>query len=184
MKTKNILLRVICSFLIMTSVVYGQEKEISVNKNLFKINLLPPGITYEHGFTNKLTLNSDVNAGISYHYNSFSGSDWIIFPYIDEQLRHYYNLEKRSLKGKRTANNSANFLAVGALYMFRGKGKYEYINDLDGFNLYSVWGLQRTYNSKININLNMGLGYNFSQFSDVRGVKPIVNFTLGWVIGK
>lgn len=184
MKTKDILLRVIYSCLIMTSVVYGQEKEISVNKNLFKINLLPPGITYEHGLTKKLTLNSDINAGISYHYSSFSGSDWIIFPFVDEQLRHYYNLEKRALKGKRTENNSGNFLALGAMYMFRGKGKYEYINDYDGFNLYSVWGLQRTYQNNLNISINAGLGYNFSSNDNVNELSPIVNFTLGWVIGK
>jgi hypothetical protein len=45
-----------------------------------------------------------------------------------------------------------------------------------------VWGFQRTYKHKFNLDLNVGAGYGFSK-NDSEFV-PVLNFTLGWVIGK
>jgi hypothetical protein len=32
--------------------------------------------------------------GFGYQYSSYSGSTWEFYPQINEQFRHYYNLEK------------------------------------------------------------------------------------------
>ena len=61
--------------------------------------------------------------------------------------------------------------------------KNEAISNLDGLTLSTVWGLQRTYKRNFNLNLGLGVGYNFSPNEEVSGVVPVVNFTLGWVIG-
>ena len=176
--------------LLLLSVLFtftGQAQEeavTSVAKNQFKINFLFPGFVYEHGFDAKNTLYSEVSLGLGYRYNSYyDESNTYFFPLINEQFRHYYNLEKRAGKGKRTAYNSGNFIAVSATYNFQSmstNNKYgEYSPSL---TIAPLWGFQRTYKRKFNLELNFGAGVNFDKF-DTEFI-PVANFTLGWVIGK
>ncbi|OOG78501.1 hypothetical protein [Flavobacterium sp. A45] len=155
----------------------------SVEKNLFKINLLLPGVVYEHGFTTKNTLYSEISMGIGYQTSSFQGNNWSFYPTINEQFRHYYNLEKRAGKGKRTAGNSGNFYGLNAIYYFESINSNTYVSPSDpSLTIAPVWGFQRTYKHKFNLNLNGGVGYNVSK--DENEFVPVLNFTLGWVIGK
>jgi hypothetical protein len=170
---------VLILLVVLVTNLKAQEKT-SVEKNIFKINILTPGITYELGIGKKTTLNSDLNIAVVYYQNS----GLKVFPYIQEQFRYYYNLEKRVGKNKNTANNSANFMAISASYYFESIGELKYLHRYDGITIAPVWGLQRTYKSNLNINLNAGIGYNFSSNSEWKGLTPVVNFTLGWVLGK
>lgn len=171
-------------FLLFTPLfnVVAQENP-SVEKNLFKINLLLPGVVYEHGFDTKNTLYSEISLGVGYESNSFFGTNWSYYPTINEQFRHYYNLEKRANKGKRTINNSGNFYGLNAIYYFESINSNDNFLPSDpSFTIAPVWGFQRTYKHKFNLNLNGGLGYNVSK--DENKFVPVLNFTLGWVIGK
>jgi hypothetical protein len=168
-------------FLFIYCGAFAQDKNSSVEKNLFKLNLLTPGITYELGLAKKVTLNSDLNLGLTFFAEN-ENSSLKLFPFIREQIRYYYNLEKRSNKNKNILNNSGNFLAVNASYYSQSLGDVKYVHGLDGFTIAPVWGLQRTFNSGINITVNTGVGYNFSSHESVNDISPIINFTLGWVI--
>lgn len=167
------------------NVVHAQnDTPVSVVKNQFKINLLFPGFVYEHGFDSKNTLYSEASLGVGYRYSSYYGeSSWFIFPMINEQFRHYYNLEKRAVKGKRTAFNSGNYIAANAIYNFRSVNTNDKYGNYDSsFTIAALWGLQRTYKGKFNLEFNIGPGVNFDKY-DTEFV-PVGNFTLGWVIGK
>ena len=50
--------------------IIAQDKT-SVEKNLFKINLLLPGVAYEHGFDTKNTLYSELSFGVGYRNNDY-----------------------------------------------------------------------------------------------------------------
>jgi putative salt-induced outer membrane protein YdiY len=174
----------ILAFLFINAVKAQDEAVTSVQKNQFKINMLFPGFVYEHGFSAKNTLYSEVSLGLGYSYNSYYDESNVFFaPLISEQFRHYYNLEKRANKGKRTAYNSGNFIALNAQYNFRSistNDKYgEYV---PSFTAAALWGLQRTYKGKFNLEFNIGPGVNFDKY-DTEFV-PVGNFTLGWVIGN
>lgn len=164
------------------------QNKTAVEKNLIKLNLLLPGVVYEHGFNEKNTLYSELSIDFGYRNNSFSGNSWIFLPFINEQFRHYYNLEKRSLNGKRTAGNSGNFLALNAIYNFKSfstnDNNYGY-ND-SSFIIAPVWGMQRTYKHNFNLGLNAGVGYLFysDKNYDNNSFVPVINFSIGWVIGK
>lgn len=161
------------------------QDNLTVEKNSVKLNLLLPGVVYEHGFNEKNTLYSELSTGLVYRNSSFLGNGWYFIPVINEQFRHYYNIEKRSLNGKRTAGNSANFFALNAIYNFKSlttNSNYGYYNP--SFVLGPVWGFQRTYKHNFNINLNLGLGHVFQKDVKTKTVAPIINFSLGWVIGK
>lgn len=164
----------------------AQEK-IKVENHLFKVNLLLPGVVYEHGLDAKNTIYSELSTGFGFSKNS-SGSTWTFLPIINEQLRHYYNLEKRNLNGKKISGNSGNFLALNAIYNFKpfstqNNSRY---NDNASFVLAPVLGIQRTYTRNFNLSLNAGLGYVFhsNQTYNRNGIVPVFNFSIGWVIGK
>jgi hypothetical protein len=159
----------------------AQDKP-SVVKSQFKINVLLPGFVYEHGLSDKNTLYSELSSGIGYSNNAF-GSAWYFYPYINEQFRHYYNLEKRASKEKRTAHNSGNFVAVNGIYNFESISTNESVSSSNAsFTIAPVWGFQRTYKGNFNLGLNMGVGYNFGKYDNE--FVPVLNFSLGWVIGK
>ncbi|OXG03913.1 hypothetical protein BC749_105255 [Flavobacterium araucananum] len=173
----------LCSIFFMNAVQAQEDAPVSVEKNQFKINMLFPGFVYEHGFDTKNTLYSEISLGIGYSYSSyFNESNTYIFPMITEQFRHYYNLEKRMQKGKKTAHNSANYLAFNASYNFKPlSGDTPYFRYIPTFTVAALWGLQRTYKRKFNLEFNIGPGLSFANDTEI---VPVGNFTLGWVIGK
>ncbi|WP_394775146.1 hypothetical protein [Flavobacterium sp.] len=170
--------------LLLINTIHAQDEEpASVVKNQFKINLLSPGFVYEHGFDTKNTLYSELNLGVGYrHSNYYDETTWIIFPVINEQFRHYYNLEKRATKGKKTARNSGNFVAASAYYNFSSVNTNEKYGDYgSSCTIAALWGFQRTY-GRFNLEVHLGPGVNFDKY-DTEFVL-ISAFTLGWVIGK
>jgi len=179
---KNYLLLLLSVFIV--NVIQAQDEVPSVEKNQFKINMISPGFVYEHGFTTKNTLYSEISVGVGYSYNSFyNESNVYFFPLISEQFRHYYNLEKRAKKGKSTAYNSANFFALNAQYNFQSISTNErYRECASSTTIALLWGLQRTYKRKFNLEFNVGPGINIDQYNTE--FVPVANFTLGWVIGK
>jgi hypothetical protein len=170
------------SSLLAMTILQAQDGP-SVEKNQFKINVLAPGIVYEHGFNAKNTLYSEVSLGFGYQYSSYSGSTWNFYPQINEQFRRYYNLEKRAAKGKVTANNSGGFVAMTAFYFFESITTNDsFSSSIPSLTVGPVWGFQRTYKGSFNLGLNLGIGYSMNNYDN--NFTPIANFTMGWVIGK
>jgi hypothetical protein len=169
-------------FLLLLSSFVQAQNAPSVEKNQFKINVLLPGFVYEYGINNKNTLYSELSAGFGYSSSGF-GDNWNFYPYLQEQFRHYYNLEKRAAKGKVTSHNSGGFVAMATYYNFKSITTNDsYSSSNSSVVIAPVWGFQRTYKHKFNLDLNLGAGYGFSKNDS--GFAPVLNFTLGWVIGK
>lgn len=169
-------------FILMTMSHSNAQEKPAVEKSQFKINALLPGFVYEHGLSDKNTLYSELSLGFGYTSNSF-GNTWTFYPYINEQFRHYYNLEKRAEKGKVTSRNSGGFVAMTAFYNFKSISTNDnFLPQNASITVAPVWGFQRTYKGNFNIDLNMGVGYNFDKNDSE--LVPVLNFTLGWVIGK
>ncbi|WP_281309879.1 hypothetical protein [Flavobacterium flavigenum] len=156
----------------------------NLENNQFKINILTPGITYEKKISRNTSLSTDLNLSAGFAHNNDSRTKLLLSPYIREEFRYYYNLEKRNSKGKNTQNNSANFVALSGSYYFKPIGNSEYVSIYDGLTIAPIWGLQRTYGSGFNINIIGGAGYNFGTNDRTANFVPVINFTLGWVIGK
>ena len=170
------------SSLLAMTVLQAQDKP-SVEKNQFKINALTPGIVYEHGFNAKNTLYSELSLGLGYQFSSYAGSTWSFYPLINEQFRHYYNLEKRAAKGKVTSHNSGGFVAMTATYVFKSITTNDsFSSSVPSLTVGPVWGFERTYKGNFNLGLNLGIGYNMDKYDNE--FTPIANFTLGWVLGK
>jgi len=181
---------IIFIFLTLNQTLTAQE-DFFVKKFFFKVNLLTPGLTFEKGLFPHTTFCIDANLSLGFSLrssNSSSGNSnftLLTSPFLRGQYRYYYNLEKRKTNGKNISNNSGNFLAISTSYYFRPINNEKFVSIYDGFTIGGIWGFQKTYLNNFNISANGGLGYNFSNFNNnSRGVMPILNFTIGWVIGK
>jgi len=165
--------------LIVISNLSAQNKP-AVEKKQFKINMLLPGVVFEYGLNDKNTLYSELSVGFGYRNSS---SAWSFYPHLTEEFRHYYNLDRRNSKGKVTSHNSGGFVALTAIYSFKSISSNESISSSNSyFTIAPVWGFQRTYKHNFNLGLNMGAGYSISQNDN--GFVPVLNFSLGWVLGK
>ena len=169
--------------LLTTAIASAQEEKPSavVENKLLKIIFMDPGISYEYGLGNKTTLYSNFNVGLVYSGDSKQIKNWGIAPNLQEELRYYYNLDKRVRKNKNISRNSGNHISLLAIYGFKTLSKCEY-TEMDGLTLAPTWGFQRTYKSGFNLSLNLGYGYNFSPYQSVRGEKIVGNFIIGWVL--
>jgi hypothetical protein len=169
-------------FCLLSLASINAQEKITKVKSQFKINVLLPGFVYEHGLSTKNTLYSELSSGYGYTSNGF-GKTFTFYPIINEQFRHYYNLEKRAKKEKVTAHNSGGFVAVIALYNFRSISTNDNFRPANSsITISPVWGFQRTYKGNFNLDLNMGIGYNLENNNSE--IVPVLNFALGWVIGK
>lgn len=176
------LIQTIVLLLLISGLAQAQMSEPTrTEPRLFKINLLAPGFEYEIALGSSTTLN--INPYLTGGYASSEGL--LVFPAIQGQFRKYYNLIRRQAKGKRTTGNSGNFIGLA------GFGVGRSITSTEGNPVFQnyygagpVWGLQRTYQSKLNIGLSGGVGYAFSPYSNNQRLALLLNFRLGWVLSK
>jgi hypothetical protein len=168
---KNKIMRTILILLfvlVQSNFTYSQIDK-SVSKNLFKINLVTPGLTYERGLSENSTLNVEI--GFSLDITTNDGQLQLLkIPFIRSQYRFYYNIDSRIQKKKSILGNSAGFVAPLISYYSKPLSHDIYVSGLDGFTLGGVWGFQKTYKSNLNLSINTGLGYNFSN----KVTSPIV----------
>lgn len=164
---------------------YAQTNNVNTigTKNMFTANIIMPGLQYEIGLTSKTSIKLGLTTGFAWVYSRAKGSEYGVFPSFEGSYRYYYNFERRKGKGKRTDNNSGNFIAISS-YVTSGDpliGDLESRLDYNGV-VGPVWGIQRTYKSKLNWNVELGMGYGFNEENTY--ISPIANFSIGWVFGK
>lgn len=135
----------------------------TVERRLWKINFLVPGAEFETALGSFSTVNINPYVGLGYSYISSLGDAWLVQPSIDVQFRRYYNLLKRNAKGKRTAGNSANYLAIDVLAVGRSVVDGEDFRNFSYYGLGPVWGMQRTFRSNFNLSFQAGAMYTQSQ---------------------
>jgi hypothetical protein len=173
-------------FLIITCLAFSQyanaQDSYSVNKSLFKINILAPGFTYERGVSKNSTVCLDANLSLGFVIRR-NETSFPVTPFLRGQYRYYYNLDRRILKGKDVSNNSGNFVGLSTSHYFNPLGSKNYVSNYDGVTVGGIWGFQKTYKSNLNLSANAGLGYNFSNNVNSQ-IVPILNFTVAWVFLK
>ena len=178
---KNLLLSV--TFILFSLHSFGQETSPQTNKQ-FSINLLMPSLEWEVSLSQNSTIDLLAGTGFGYAKTLDSDSQFGIFPAFQSQYRYYYNLEKRSRKGKKNSENSGNYLAAVGMV----QSANPIIGDMDLIGDYGVligpaWGLQRVYNSNFKLNLNLGAGYGFNDIGESY-IAHFIGFQLGWLIAK
>jgi len=125
----------------------------------------------ESKLTNTIALRSEIGLDGGFR----GGSKFFVFafaPTINAEPRFYYNLKKRSKKGKSILKNSANFLAleffyVPNLFVISNTRNVSVTNSL---SIIPKWGIKRTIGKHFTYELGLGIGYYIdlddSRFND------------------
>ena len=156
---------ILISFILIINVSYAQYKP-KYTKNNFSLSLLEPGVGLEYAIAPKsilkfrmaltsityqqLTPNTDKNP-ISFSFH----------PLISAGYRNYYNIIKSKNNGFRIDNNSANYVSLNIMYLFKSFNTPENIIPIQGGPIPSIlWGIQRSFSKSLFVDANFGPGYN------------------------
>ncbi|CAM4225861.1 hypothetical protein [Gillisia limnaea] len=160
------------------------QSQANVEKKLFSVNFLLPGLEYEMGLSNNTTLDLRAGTGFGISGGSNRDTEFGIFLNAHTQYRYYYNFDKRLGKNKNIDNNSANYIALNGSIDFGDPiiGDLQLSSDFGGV-IGPVWGLQRYYGSGFKLDLNLGAGYGFNNLGGSY-LSPIIGLRLGWLLSK
>ena len=183
-------MKLLCSVIvsIFCCINLTAQNNKQVEDNLFKINLINPGVEYEAG----VGVNQTINLGLGLQFGAAGGGgvfNYAFLPAFNGQYRYYYNLDRRLNKDKRIAGNSGNYLSASATLFTADViiGNVESGSGTAGF-IGPVYGIQRTYPKGFNYTMEFGLGLYFASDENFKavetGIGPTLSFSIGWVIGK
>lgn len=103
--------------------------------------------------------------------------DYILTTKIIVSPRYYYNIEKRFKNGKKTMNNSANFIAIDLSYLpdWGTSTNRKNVGVDKSFAIIPKYGLRRAISKNLNFHFDFGVGY---QWNDQNNKGLDVSLTL------
>ncbi len=172
--------------------VWAQENEATVEKGLASVHvgLLGTWLTYEKALSDKFALNGQLgleggfSSGASRFPSTSASFLYIFTPTITVEPRFYYDFSRRSRKGKKTLNNSANYFAFAATYM---PGLFSVSNaevtKVEPFvSFVPMIGLRRTLGKRFSFEFAVGYGAFIAE-SEVSGGLDL-DLRFGYVFYK
>jgi hypothetical protein len=160
---------------LLAQVAQSQEQETaSVEKSIFGIQtgFFGAWVHNESKLSNEISLRSEIGLDIGIIGNS-STNDFLMVPSLRIEPRWYYNLDKRSAKGKNIKNNSGNFLSLTTTYnpdwfMIPEKKNLNFISSI---SVIPKWAIKRTYGNHFTFETGVGVGYIFytEDYGDIDG---------------
>ena len=162
-----------------------------INRHLLKLNVFTPGLSYELGLTDYLSLNFDAQLSLYFHFafnsSSYNNDESYIlgFPSGLITLQYYFNRELREKRGRSLYKNSGMFISP-AIYVqgpdiINTNKDYVDLRSAIGGGL--MWGIQRTFSSNVNIVFGLGVGYAVADGPDaLDGFVFLNKFTIGIVL--
>lgn len=146
--------------------VYGHAQEIRAISNHAihgSISLMPSlGYTFEGAIGNDFVIRA--SGGIQAFSVSDGNTLTLAGPnvYLSVEPRYYYNLKRRSMKGKTINGNSADFISfeIRPILWAIAPRRYEVYSQV--FASF-VWGLRRVYDSGFLLEFKGGLDTNLTE---------------------
>jgi hypothetical protein len=182
-----------CFIVLACLTTRGFAQEIDVT-NVTRVTLLNPGLSYETriGKLQTLYLQAFMNTSSYSDYSNSMGFDYEFYfdPAVTAQYRYYYNGDKRLQKNKRTEMNSMNYVAViGETVFSKMPMNSSYLEETSRravSRLGVAWGLQRNFEKRFSLDLNLGLGYLFANGTtyDMTGAKVKKSASQATMVGQ
>lgn len=151
------------SFTMFSQTNADAEQSPSLEKSVFGIQVGAFGtwIYNESKLTDKLALRTEIGLQTFVYTDKFTDeTNFFLTPEIIVEPRFYYNLNKRSAKGKNISGNSANYFSLRSSYypdiFIIGFNDFKFVPEL---NIVPTWGMRRNIGSNFNYEFGGGLGY-------------------------
>jgi hypothetical protein len=171
---------IVLGFVLVSFIANAQEGEkVSVEKNLYgtQLGLLSTSFYYETQLQRKITLRTEIGLALVFSTHDYADpatedeSTTLIVPYLTLEPRWYYSLDRRKRLGKKTYNNSSNYVSLATSYI---SAKTPIINN-DDFDVASAitiipkYGIRRAFAKHFNYEFSGGIGYQYNVFSKTDG---------------
>jgi len=141
----------------------ASSSAVSVEKSIFGIQtgFLGIWINNEARLSKSIVLRSELGFASKIRFGSNQKAGFLMTPVVRLEPRWYYNLKKRTSKGKRIDGNSGNFLALQMSYYPGGTAisNYDNVNINPTVSISSLWGIKRDIGDHFNYEVAFGLGY-------------------------
>lgn len=144
----------------------GTAQTTGVEKSIFSVQagFLGAWVNNEVRLSNEIALKSEFGLDVGLRGCSDCETQYVLAPVLTLEPRWYYNIEKRSAKGKIIKNNSANFVSFGFTYypdwFVISNATNAYIENQ--IIIIPKWGIKRAIsNSNFNYELGIGIGKRY-----------------------
>lgn len=171
---------IVLGFVLISFITKAQETEkVSVDKNLYgaQLGLLSTNFYYETKLDRKVSLRTEIGLTLvssTRDYDDPAIKDetaTLIVPYLTLEPRWYYSLDRRKRLGKKTYNNSSNYISLATSYI---STKTPVINNSDfdvasAITIIPKYGIRRAFAKHFNYEFSGGVGYQYNVFSKSEG---------------
>lgn len=156
-----------------------EAEKVSVEKSLFgvQVGLLSATFYYEPQLQRKITLRTEIGLTLVSSTKDYEDptikdeSATLIAPYLTLEPRWYYGLDRRKRLGKKTYNNSSNYISLATSYMsydtpLMDTGDFDVV---PAITIIPKFGIRRAFAKHFNYEFSAGVGYQYNIFSDTKG---------------
>lgn len=141
------------------SLANAQEASVTTNKPELHTGLLGIWLNKEYKLSDQIAIRAEVGLDGGLWWNTYSSGHAFI-PVFTAEPRWYYNLGKRSKKGKTTKGNFGNFLSIKTSFhpdLFIISNYYEDI--IPDLSIVPTWGIRRPIGRNFTFETGIGIGY-------------------------
>ncbi|SFA90499.1 hypothetical protein [Algoriphagus aquimarinus] len=147
-------------FLFSISLANAQEVEVTTNKPELQIGFLGVWLNNEYRLSDQFALRAEIGLDMQAWGDLNYTSSYVFLPVITAEPRWYYNLAKRSNKGKTTKGNFGNFFSLKTsfhpdLFVI---SQYDDIVIPD-LSIVPTWGIRRPLSTNFVFETGIGFGY-------------------------
>ena len=139
---------------------FAQEASVSTNNPEIQIGFLGVWLNKEYSLSRKIALRAEIGLDMQVWGNLNYRSSYVFLPVFTAEPRWFYNLDKRSKRGKNTNGNFGNFLSLKTslhpdLFVI---SQYDdsIIPDL---SIIPTWGIRRPISTNFIFETGIGFGY-------------------------
>lgn len=168
---------IVIGFVLISFIAKAQEtQEVSVAKNLYgaQLGLLSTGFYYETQLQRKISLRTEIGLTLVLSTKDYADTAiedenaTLIVPYVTLEPRWYYGLDRRKRLGKKTHNNSSNYVSLANTY-FSNNTPIVNNGDFDVVSAITIipkYGIRRAFAKHFNYEFSAGWGYQYNIFSN------------------
>lgn len=168
-------MKLIILFFLLGIVLFTHAQDtLTVEKSIagFQIGLYNAYAYKEVRLKNRVTFRGEIGLESGFVWVPFS---ILVAPSVGLETRYYYNMARRLSKSKPISNNSANYFALGSLYIPTMFSKNTNINlKTTRVVLYPYWGLRRPIGKHFSFEFGLGViapitrNFSYSPYGRIR----------------
>ncbi len=161
-------------FLLCGTILLAQSS--GVEKTLFdtQTGILGFWINNESRISNTFALRTEIGLDAELFDHPYRKAGILLAPGIALEPRWYYNIDRRSLKGKNIDNNAANFVTIGFAYhpdwFVISSDKYLVVPDQ--ITVIPKWAIRRNIGQS-NFNYEVGIGLGVRSYIGNKYMKSV-----------